>query len=282
MRNLMRKKKNTALLISLVIVSMLMAASSADRALLTEAKIKVLDKQWKEGISLLDSFIKKYPTSRYLDQAYFYKGKCHTELKDYRKSIEAYENFVRISKNESLLEQANVSIINNAYALHEKGNDKYLKKIYSFLSNRNKPILRYYSALKLSYSENSKIAAKSVPVLLEILEHEKDEELRDRAKIAILRVDPSKLNRIEKYEKISTKTIIIEVFDKKVRKVTSRISIPLALADIGLKALSEEHREFLRNNEYDIADILNKLSNSKEEIISFDTADNLIKVWIEE
>lgn len=50
---------------------------------------------------------------------------------------------------------------------------------------------------------DKKVAAKAIPVLKEILEKEGDEELRDRAKISLLRIDPDALKGLEehRYEK---------------------------------------------------------------------------------
>ena len=60
------------------------------------------------------------------------------------------------------------------------------------LDDKNK-VVSYYAAFKLSYLPERQIAARALPVLLTILDREKDDELRDRAKIAVMRMDPARL-----------------------------------------------------------------------------------------
>jgi tetratricopeptide (TPR) repeat protein len=270
--------KRLKLVIPILIISLmfLTAADSPDTKLFREARLEVLEKNWREALVTLSRLEKKFPQSKHITTGYFYRGKCLEELNRQEDAIKAS------GKSESLREEAMVSIINSSFALHKRGKNRYMGRIYSALNDSNFTVIRYYAALKLSYSKDKAISKKSIPVLIEIMEEEKDNELRDRAKIAILRVDPAVLNKMKTYEKYASKTLRISIYSKGRKEATSTIRIPLALADIGLKAISERDQNIFRKQGFDIAEILYRLSKKNKEVITIETEEGLIKVWVEE
>ena len=78
---------------------------------------------------------------------------------------------------------------------------------------------------------------------LEILEEERDDEFKDRAKIAVLRVDPDALKDFEeeRYEG-KAKMLKIRVYEEGKKKVKLSLDIPWALADLALAAIPEEEK----------------------------------------
>lgn len=253
--------------------------SAAD--LLQEAKILIFDKQWVEAENKLSALIQKYPQSPLVTEALFYRARCLQELPDREEeAITAYQEFLRRKrKNPSLEEEAEVSIIDIAFRLYQKRKEDYISLILNRLQSSNK-VVKYYAALKLSYVNEKKYARQSLEVLRDIIADEKDEELRDRAKVALLRVDPDAFQefvRQESSEKI--KTLHLQVYEK--GKLKINLSIPWSLADLALRAVDEENKEILKRKGYDIDRILRELNEFKGEILEIKSEDSLIRIWVE-
>lgn len=271
-------------LISILIISTLFLSSvDADKSIFNKAKLFVFDESWEQALTLLDKLEKNYPESNYLPMTYFYKGKCFEETKQLKSAIKYFEQFIIYSDNNSLSEEAEISIINSSFKLYEDGNEKYLKKVTGRLSSFNKNV-RYYAAFSLSYAKDKNIAKKSLAVLKKILFDEEDKDLIERAKLAILRVSPNELKRIEKNKnsvnKNSARMLKIRVIDKKANKSKVTVNIPFSLAELAIKSLPESEKRVLMEKGYDLNTILKTLVEVKE-IITIEEEDELIKIWIE-
>ena len=184
----------------------------------------------------------------------------------------------RASSN--LAEEARISIIDLAAIFYQGGEKTYLQKILDLLGNENK-VVSYYAAFKLSYLPDRKTAARALPVLQTILDKEKDEELRDRAKIAVMRIDPARLKAMDRQNKdMADKMLKIRIFEKNSSEEKVSLNIPLALADLALKALSAEQKRTLQKEGYNLDDILNQLT-AKGVKIDIRDKDEVIQIWVE-
>ncbi|MBE0665066.1 MAG: hypothetical protein IH584_04525, partial [Candidatus Aminicenantes bacterium] len=138
-----------------------------------------------------------------------------------------------------------------------------------------------YAAFKLSYLADRKTAARALPVLQTILDKEKDEELRDRARIAVMRIDPARLKGMDRQDKgLAGQFLKIRVFNKKSSQEEFSLNIPLALADLALKSLGAEQKRTLQKEGYNLDNILNQLI-VKGMKIDIKDEDNVIKIWVE-
>ncbi len=272
------KKVAVLLIISLLFIS----GIPEDKSLFMKGKILLFDEKWKDALNIFDKLEQKYSNSKYLTMSYFYKGKCLEELKSEKDAIKNFEKFLVFSDNDSLSEEAEISIINNAFKLYEKGNREFLKKITGRLSSFNKSI-RYYAAFSLSYAKDKNISKKALPVLKKILFDEEDKELIERAKLAILRISPKDLEKIQtarvKSGK-STRMLRIRIIDKQNNKSKVTINIPFSLAELAIKSLPDDEKKALIENGYDLDTIIKTLVDAGE-IIRIDDEDELIKIWIE-
>jgi len=274
----MKKKLFSLLLLILILTGFLTAQS--DQEAFEKAKILIFDKQWAAALNELDEVIVKYADSRYYAAALFYRGKCQEELGAKKQALESYEKFVKTSGSSNLAEEAQISIIDLAAVLYQAGEKDYLQKMLELLNHENK-VVSYYSAFKLSYLPDRKTAARALPVLQAILDKEKDEELRDRAKIAIMRIDPSRLRRSDPAGNIGTgKTLKIRILDKKDKEATVVLNIPLGLADLAIKSLSEEQKRSLRKQGYNLDELLAKLTGQGLKI-DFQDDDGVFQIWVE-
>lgn len=278
-------RKICACFIILFLTSILFgyAQLKPDEELFQKAKILIFDKKWKEAQQKLEELLEKYPDSRLSSQAIFFRAKCLFEQEE--KEIEAlkgFQNYLKLKrKNEGLAEESEVSIIDLALRLYEKGRLSYLKEIENRLRSSNK-VIRYYAALQLSFVKEKNISEKAIPTLREIVEEEDDAELRDRAKIALLRINPNALSNVEeeRYES-SARILKIRIFSKHGGEPEVKINIPWALADLALSAIPEDEKDAMRKEGYDLDRIIKELRKMKGEIITIEAEGKIIKIWIE-
>lgn len=267
------------LLIFVFVYNAIADNNSDDKNLFENAKIKLFDRNWQSALETIDLYIKKHPNGRYYKRLVFYKGKCLEELKRYIGALNSYEEYSKFSNNKSLYEEANIAIIDISFRL-SINNKKYLLRVINYLKSTTKTI-RYYAAFKLSYSKDKKKARLSVPILKNIINNETDIELIDRAKLALMRIDPKLLKFVSKKIKhIENKELHIRIFDKKRNKETLSLNIPFLLAKLALEALPTEDKKLLKKKGYSIDLILEKLVDSGVKL-KFEVENIIIEIWLE-
>ena len=259
------------------------AQTKQDERLFEEAKILIFDKEWEGAKEKLDELLDKFPGSPWFSQALFYKGRCLQENEGKEEeALAVYKKYLLLGKrNKSLVQESEISIIDLAYRLYEKRKRSHSKEIEKRLFHSDR-IIKYYAAFKLSYIKDKKLAKKGIPVLKEIVEEERDDELRDRAKIALLRIDPDALKEVEE-EKYETKVRIfhIRIYDRWKKDPVVSINIPWALADLALSSIPEEERAELKEEGYDIDKIIRELTEFKGKIIEITGKKTIFRIWID-
>jgi len=274
----MKKKLLAAIGLGLFLAAGL--AAQDDQEAFEKAKILIFDKQWATALKHLDEMMAKYPGSRYAASALFYRAKCQEEMGARKQALESYERFVTKSSGSNLAEEARISMIDLAAALYQAGEKNYLQNILDLLADENK-VVAYYAAFKLSYLPEPKAVARALPVLQAILENEKDAELRDRAKIAIMRIDPALLKGTDRQgRRLAGKMLKIRIIEKSNPDGKVSLSIPLALADLALKSLGVEERRALKKEGYNVDQLLEQLID-KGMKIDVQDEDSVIQIWIE-
>ncbi len=260
-------------------------AQTADEKSFQEIKVLIFDEKWTEAQSRLEDFLARYPQSSYYAPALYYRSKCLEEQEGKeRDALNSYKEYLRLKdKNKSLTEDAEVSVIDLAMRLYDLGDKGFVREVEDRISSANR-VVRYYAAVQLSYVKEKRIADKSVPVLRQIIEEEKSAELRDRARIALLRVSPEALAGIEeKREEKKVRMLRLVVMDDRTKKIEFELNIPWALADLALAAIPEEEKAAMRTKGYDVNKILNELQSAKGRILEINAAKEgkTIKIWIE-
>jgi hypothetical protein len=261
------------------------AQAQQDEKLFQEAKILIFDKKWENAQAKLEELLEKYPKSPWFSQAVFYRAKCLEELGGKEvETLQAYMSYLELKdRSLSLSEESERAIINLAFDLYESGEKPYLQEMEKRLSSSNR-VIRYYAAIKLSYVSDKKIATRAVPVLKEILEKERDEELRDRAKISLLKIDPDALKGFEEGRHDKEVSILkIRIFKEGKDIPSVQIDIPWALADLALRAFSDTDKQVMKKEGYDLDRILKELSEYEGKIVEIHDEESrtLIKIWIE-
>ncbi len=143
------------------------------------------------------------------------------------------------------------------------------------MASSNK-VVRYCAAFKTSYITDRVQAAKSVPILKNIIRDEKDAELRDRARIALMRVDPEALEGMGEDGKSQAKTRLLRIEVTEAGKAKIKINIPLA--DL---AIPPKEKQMLRQKGYNLERIMKDLEKTKMSIIEISEEKTLIKLWID-
>jgi len=281
--------KKTALIIFLLagLVSIRAAAQEPpDERLFQEAKTLFFDEKWEDAQDKFEEILEDYPRSSLTSQAAFYKAECLARQRDHEEeAIEAYKDFLSSrGRHESLAEQAETSIIDLAYELYKNDEEDYLDEIEQRLESRDR-VIRYYAAFKLSLIKDKEVAVQAVPVLERIIVEEEDKDLRDRAKIALLRISPDALKLLEDQEERGrAKALRISVVVQGQREPVFSLNIPWALADLAFQAIPEKDKAALRAEGYDLDRIVRDLTRVKGNIIEIRPQDDktrLIKIWID-
>jgi hypothetical protein len=258
------------------------ARSQSDEELFQVAKIMIFDKEWENAQEKLEELLEEFPDSPLYSQALFYLGRTLQNQKGEEKdAISVFKRYImRGDSAEVLVQEAETSIIELAFTLYEKGRKSYLKEIKTMLYRPDR-IVRYYAAIRLSYLDDKREASKAIPVLKEIMEEEEDRELRDKAKIALLRIDPDYFQEYEE-EREERRLMLMKfsVINKRTRAETFSLSIPWALADLALANIPEDAKAELRKEGYDLDRILKEVIEGGR-IIEIATAEAIIKIWIE-
>jgi hypothetical protein len=250
---------NIVILVLACLLLQAYAQAQPDERLFEEAKVLIFDKEWKEGQEKLEELLDKYPDSPWYSQAVFYRAKCLEERKGKElDALKAYKDYIRRrDRRKSLTEDSELSIIDLAFELYKDRKRTYLDEIEKRLSSSNR-VVRYFAAIKLSQVKEKKVASRAVPVLKEIIKKEKDDELRDRAKIALLRVDPGVLKDLEE--------------ERPVRKAQL----------LKIRVWKDGELTLLRKEGYDLDTITKTLVDAGEVIyIENKEEGTIIKIWIE-
>jgi len=252
----------------------------SDKDIFDMARLAYLDEKYDRALNQLDRLIEKFPGSDYYPQVLFYKGKCYEKKKMPQSALDNFKEYLVVSQNEVLKEQAEVSIIDMNFTLYEKtDNKKHLDEIVRYLKSK-KEVLRYYAAIILSRAKDKSSANKAVPILKRAVARESDQDLVDRAKLALMRIDPGHLKELSKPKKLSALMLVIQSVDKKTKIESFFLKFPFALAGLAMDSLPEDAKEELKEKGYDLDEII-KTIVEKGEILKIESEKAIFKIWIE-
>ena len=252
----------------------------SDKDMFDKVRLAYLDEKYDQALNQLDRLLEKFPGSSYYPEVLFYKGKCYEKKKMPQRALDNFEEFLVVSKNEVLKEQAEASIIDMNFSLYEKSADKkHLDEIARDLKSKNE-VLRYYAAIVLSKAKDKSSANKAVPILKKVVAEEIDQDLVDRAKLALMRIDPEIFKQPAKSKNSKNRMLVIKAVSKKTKIETFSLSIPLALAGLAVDSLPEDAKEELKEKGYDLDEIINTIVE-KGEILKIESENTIFKIWLE-
>ncbi len=252
----------------------------SDKDIFDRARLAYLDEKYDQALSQLDRLIETFPGSTYYPQVLFYKGKCYEKKKMPQRALDNFREYLVVSRDEFLKEQADISIIDMNFLLYEKtGNKKPLEEIIRYLKSRNE-VVQYYAAMTLSKAKDKTIASEAVPILKKIIAQERDQDLVDRAKLALMRIDPGIFKQPSRSQNLKNRVLVIKAVNKKTKIETFSLTIPFALFGLAMDSLPDDAKEAMKEKGCDMDEILNTIVK-KGEILKIESENTIFKIWLE-
>jgi hypothetical protein len=221
-------------------------------------------------------------------------------LGEYERALSEYTEYLsRRPADADLAEEARTSRVRLATKLYEAGKRQHLPIVRDALTDKSKTV-RYYAAFQLA-SLGTEVGQPAVPVLKKILAEEKDEDLVERAKLRLLKVDPDALAPVVAGRATTPAPrpsarpspvppavragnfLRLHIFERGRNEPKVQINLPIALADLAFKSLPDEAKRDLRRKGYDADNFWEQLKRlGPLEILEIVGDDGeRIKIWIE-
>ena len=269
------------------------SAAQPDPEALRQAKTLFFDRQYAEARAawqgVLDaSGVKDVPAAPY------WIARCSESLGENERALAEYGRYLATKPaDRALAEEAKTSRVSLAVKLAKEGEPRHARIALDGLSDVSKTV-RYFAALQVA-SLGPEEGKPAVPVLKEIIAKEKDDDLVERAKLALLRLDRNALPPpapVPPKPATSGKPVAsgkaaswvhIRIYEKGQSKPNVAINLPVALADLVFKSLPDSAMADLRKEGYDARSFWEALKKTgPAEILTVEGKDGeRIQVWLE-
>jgi tetratricopeptide (TPR) repeat protein len=280
-----------ALVLPWVLFSCLQARAeeaAKDQDLFNQGKVLMFDKKWEDARAVFQRVIREFPKSTLVPQAHYFAARSLQQQGKEEEAVRAYDEFIRRYPGESyLLAEARNSVVDLAASLMEKGNSSYRDRIVAALGDPTREV-RYFAAIRSSSLNDRGVTSLAIPVLRQIMDKEKERDLVDRAKIALLRLDPNALSPQRespergKSEGLDTRMFHIRVYQENATEPTVEINLPVSFAQLAIMALDESKKEELRRKGFNVDDFWESIKRlGPTKILEIRDGKDLVKIWIE-
>jgi hypothetical protein len=260
------------------------AGGQVDPEELRDAKALVFDREYERARTALGSILQKGAGDE-ADMAAFWIARCSEKLGDDQRALREYTEFLaRRPADATLVEEARMSRIGLAARLHRRGQTQHLPVLRQGLADPDESI-RYYSAFQVCELE-AKVARSAVPVLEEILEKETDPDLLNRARLALLRLNPESLRGAEASPPERSRPVSwikLRIYEAGASKADVSVNLPIGLAELVFKSLPDDARRELRDEGYDVDNFWQRLKAlGPTEILKIESGDGgRVEIWLE-
>jgi hypothetical protein len=280
--------KRRLVALALALLAPAAALAQADAEKLRAAKALFFDRQYAEAREAWQA-VREAGRGPDAQAALYWIARCSESLGESERALAEYGQFLATpAPDRALGEEAKTSRVALAVKLAKAGRGQHVALARGALADPSRTV-RYFAALQLA-SLGPEAGKAAVPVLREILEQEKDEDLVERAKLALWRVDRAALAEAspEPARRATGKTreaswIRVRIYEKGATKASVAINVPVALAELAFKALPDEARARLRRQGYDADTFWDRLKKTgPTEILTVEGDEGeRIQVWIE-
>jgi len=264
------------------------ARAQADAEKLRAAKTLFFDRQYAEA---RETWQAVHASGRGPDAqaALYWIARCSERLGENEEALAGYGEYLATRPaDRALAEEARTSRVAVAVKLAKAGKAQHAAIAIDALDDPSS-VVRYFAALQVA-SLGPEAGKPAVPVLREILAKEKDEDLVERAKLALLKVDRNALAeaspepaRRPAGKARSAGWVRVRIYEKGVARPKVAINVPVALADLVFKALPDDAIADLKREGYDARTFWERLKTTgPAEILTIEGEDGeRIQVWIE-
>jgi hypothetical protein len=265
------------------------AFAQADPDRLRSAKALFFDRKYAEARQAWQA-IASGARGPDTEAAPYWIARCSENLGDFERALVEYGSYLDSRPGDrALAEEARTSRVGLAARTYKAGAKQHLPILKDALADPSKTV-RYFAALQLS-GLGADVGRSAVPVLKHILDEEKDEDLIERAKLALLRLEPAALAQVrgsgpDPAPARSSRTanwIRVRIYEKTGSKAKVSVNMPVALAELVFKSLPDEARAELRKKGYDADNFWDRLKKlGPTEIISIEGDEGeRVQIWIE-
>jgi hypothetical protein len=282
----MRRRLAGALLAALLLPAG--AEAQADAEKLRTAKALFFDRQYAEAREAWEA-VRASGRGPDAQAALYWIARCSERLGESERALAGYGEYLAARPaDRTLLEEAKTSRVAIAVKLAKEGRTQHVALAREALADPSRTV-RYFAALQLA-SLGPEAGKPAVPVLKEILAQEKDEDLVERAKLALLRLDRDALAEASPPpERRATGRareagwVRVRIYEKGGTRPKVAINVPVALADLVFKALPDDAVADLKREGYDARTFWERLKKTgPAEILTIEGDDGeRIQVWIE-
>jgi tetratricopeptide (TPR) repeat protein len=218
--------------------------------------------------------------------ATYWIARCSESLGEYERALGEYGKYLDAHPTDrTLAEEARTSRVGLAARLYKAGSKQYLAILTDALNDPARTV-RYFAALQLS--SLGPAGRPAVPVLKKIVAEEKDEDLVERAKLALLRLEPGALAAVPSFAapaggRPAAGWIRVRIYEKGGSRPKVSVNLPVALAEMVFKSLPDSAKGELKLKGYDADNFWDRLKKlGPSEIITIEGDDGeRVQIWLE-
>jgi hypothetical protein len=262
-----------------------LASAAPDPEALRQAKALFFDRQYAEARTAWQGILDAGGTK----DATYWIARCSESLGENERALGEYGRYLAAKPaDRALVEEAKTSRVSLSVKLAKQGQPAHKRIALDSLGDVSRTV-RYFAALQVA-SLGPDECRPAVSVLQEIVAKEKDEDLVERGKLALLKCDrnalppPAAASQPKPAARGKAASWVhIRIYEKGESKPNVAINLPVALADLVFKALPDDAIADLRREGYDARSFWEALKKTgPAEILTVEGKDGeRIQVWLE-
>lgn len=262
------------------------AAASTDTNALQAAKALFFDRRYAEARQAWQAIHAAGGAAA--EDAAFWVARASESLGEHERALGEYERYLdQRPRNTALAIEARTARVAVATRLYKAGQTQRLALLRAALADQHRSV-REFAALQLATLGPS-VGAPAIPVLRAILAEQKDPDVVDRAKLALLRLDPGALRTTAAGDATPTPTasgsaprgaarrlvwIKVRIFERGSTQPNVSINLPVGLAEMVFKSLPDGARRELRHKGVEADNFWERLKAlGPSEILSIEDSD---------
>ncbi len=249
------------------------------------AKALFFDQRYREARQAWEEVRRAGPADE-ARSALYWVARCSESLGESERALDEYASFLATGGDDPvLLEEARTHRVGLAARLVQQGQRERAAIVKEALKDESRTV-RYFAAFQAA-DLGPELGRLAVPVLRQILAEEHDNDLLDRAKIKLLKLDPQALQAAPapaaRRPARAARWVKLRIYDAGAREASVSVNVPLALAELVFKSLPDDARRELGKKGYDEANFWKRLRElGPTHIVEIKSEDgSRVEIWTE-